>query len=108
MVQDRAVQRIITKTTVECLWPYILALMKKDPIYAYELRDRISKEFGFQVGNVTAYMVLYKLESSGLVLSEWRNVENRQRKYYAITDNGRNALDDAIGCFQSTVDKLRG
>ncbi len=67
----------------------------------------IEDRFGFSVGNVTAYMVLYKMESQGLVSTEWRQVENRQRKYYSITKMGRKALTDAIEAFESAAECLK-
>jgi DNA-binding PadR family transcriptional regulator len=59
------------------------------------------------VGQVTAYMVLYTLETGGLVKTEWRSVDNRQRKYYRITDEGRKALNDAVKYLGDTVAKLK-
>jgi PadR family transcriptional regulator, regulatory protein PadR len=106
-MESREISRLRTKTSVELLWPYILSLMRKEPVYAYEIQDAVKRKFGFEVGNVTSYMVLYKLESSGLVRTEWRSVENRQRKYYSITKKGREALDEAIGHFRKTAEKLK-
>ena len=70
--------------------------MKKEPVYAYEIRDRIEERFGFKIGKVTAYMVLYRLELDGYVKTEWRIIDNRQRKYYRITDSGRKTLSKGI------------
>lgn len=88
--------RLKTKTTTENLWLYLLALLEKKPLYAYEIRDRVKKRFGFTIGNVTAYMVLYKLERSGYVKPEWRLEENRQRKYYTVTGKGKTRLKEGI------------
>jgi len=103
----RLLNRLKTKTTVECLWPYVLALLKDKPVYAYEIQQMIEKRFGFQVGQVTAYMVLYKLESDGYVQTEWREVENRQRKYYKITAEGKKALAESIEYFKETCENLQ-
>jgi len=106
MDNPRHIQRLRSKTTVELLWPYILSLCSDEPAYAYEIRDLISKRFGFSVGNVTAYMVLYKMEGSGLVSTEWRKVENRQRKYYSITLEGKKALKEAVAIFSDISSSL--
>ena len=108
MAIDRHILRARTKTTVEVLWPYILALCKDEAVYAYEIRQMIADRFKFEVGKVTAYMVLYKMESQGLVSAEWRQVENRQRKYYSITKVGRRSLEDAIDIFESAANALKG
>lgn len=107
MNDSREISRLKKKTSVEILWPYLLALMKDEPVYAYEMQDMIRDRFGFELGNVTSYMVLYKLESSGLVKTEWRNVENRQRKYYSITADGKKALKHAIMIFEDIAKSLK-
>ena len=107
MANERLLGRLQTKTTVECLWPYILALLKSKQVYAYEMRQLIKERFGFEVGQVTAYMVLYRLESDGYVMAEWQNVGNRQRKYYRITEDGLNALNDSIRYFTETSANLQ-
>jgi len=86
--------RLKTKTMIECLWPYILSLMKDTPVYAYEIRSKIKERYSFEIGNVTAYMILYKLETGGYVRTEWLVKENRQRKYYKITDKGKELLKE--------------
>ncbi len=106
MADSREIQRLRYKTTVDILWPYILALTRDGPAYAYEIQERIKDRFGFEVGNVTAYMVLYKLESSGLVKTEWKSVDNRQRKYYTITRKGASELEEAMKVLGETVAKL--
>jgi PadR family transcriptional regulator, regulatory protein PadR len=108
MAVERPLERLIASTTTNCLWPYILSLMKTEPVYAYQIQDMIKERFGFEVGQVTAYMVLYKLETDGYVETEWRNVENRQRKYYKITVKGRSALEESIRYLGEAAKKLQG
>ncbi|VVB54805.1 Transcriptional regulator PadR-like family protein [uncultured archaeon] len=98
-------KRLKEKTTTENLWLYILALLIKKPVYAYEIRDRISEEFGFDIGNVTAYIVLYRLEKDGYVTTEWKSGVH-ERKYYRITPKGREALDDGINHLKELVKML--
>ena len=107
MDEDRAVQRLKNKTTVEILWPYLLSLMRHKPIYAYEIRQKIEDTYGFKVGQVTSYMVLYKLETSGHVTTKWLEVEARQRKYYTITKKGEKALDESIKWFEKVSNDLK-
>lgn len=106
MAPDKPLERLKTKTTIECLWPHILSLMKKKPVYAYEIRKLLQEKSGFTVGQVTAYMVLYKLENQGYVETEWRIVNQRQRKYYKTTQKGRKALDEAVKYLKETAKKL--
>jgi DNA-binding PadR family transcriptional regulator len=99
-------ERLKRKTTTECLWPYLLSMMTSEPAYAYEIRGMLKERFGFKVGQVTAYIVLYKLERDGLVETEWREVKHRQRKYYKITDKGRNALKEAVKYYRELAGKI--
>ena len=98
--------RLKAKTTTECLWLYLLSLMKDEPIYAYEIRDKIKEKFDFTIGNVTAYMVLYKLERDGYVKTEWLMKENRQRKYYRITPKGKELLKEGRGYLKDLGENL--
>lgn len=108
MGDKRHIERLRSKTSVEVLWPYILALCEKEPVYAYEIRQMIHERFGFGVGQVTAYMVLYKMESQGLVSTKWIEVAARQRKYYFITSEGEKSLRRAREVFESVAKSLSG
>lgn len=82
------IKRLRTKTGIEILWVYILALLAKEKSHAYTLRKAIEGKFGFLPGNVSAYVVLYKLESRGFVKAEM----NGNKKVYSITSKGRELL----------------
>ena len=55
-----------------------------------ELRRRSDGEFDLPEG--TVYPALYRLESSGLLRSEWQSVSGRRRRVYGLTPAGRKAL----------------
>jgi DNA-binding PadR family transcriptional regulator len=82
-------ERLKQKIEVENLWLFILHSLSRKPMSGKELKSMIVKKFDFVTGTVTAYKVLYSLESGGYVRSEKRG------KYvvYTITKNGRNELD---------------
>jgi len=91
-----AYRRLIRKLTVENLWLYVLSLLKKEPLYGYEVSRKIEENFGFKPGRVTCYIVLYKLQSEGLITSKkLREDSETQRKYYVLTKKGEKALEDA-------------
>jgi len=100
-------KRLIKKTTVENLWIYILSLLKEEAMYAYEIPKKIKERFGFEIGNVTAYIVLYKLENSGYVETKWKSENNRQRKYYTITENGKKLLNEGTSYLEGLLKKIR-
>ena len=85
------VDRLKDKVQKENLWFFILLLLGTSDRYGYELRSLIKKKFGFWSGNVTAYRVLYDLETAKLVQAETQD----RRKYYRITEAGRREVEDA-------------
>jgi DNA-binding PadR family transcriptional regulator len=106
-MEDKPLTRLKRKTTVDNLWLYILSLLTEGPMYAYEINARLENRFGFSAGEVTAYVVLYKLEKSGYVETEWKS-ESRQRKYYKITGKGRRLLDSGLLLLEKQLSALRG
>jgi DNA-binding PadR family transcriptional regulator len=98
--------RLKRTTTNENLWLYILTLLKRKPLYAYEIREQIKGAFGFDIGSVTAYLVLYSLERKGFVDTKWSMEEGRQRKYYYITKDGRQTLKQGVDYLKNLAERL--
>lgn len=48
---------------------------------------------GLAVPEGTIYPVLYRLERTGLLSSDWTRVSGRRRRVYTLTAAGRRALD---------------
>ncbi len=75
----------------------MLNLIAQKPMYGYriikELETRSQGYFKFKEG--TLYPVLHRLETSGLISGQWRELPNgRQRKYYDITEKGKASLSE--------------
>ena len=85
------IERFLKSNTIENLWIYILSLLKKRKIYAWEIPAMVEQEFGFKPGKITPYRVLYRLEKEGFVESK---VEER-RRIYEITEKGKRELEKA-------------
>jgi len=96
------INRIKTKTGIEILWVYVLALLKKKECHPYLLRKKISEEFGFLPGNVTVYVVLYKLKSRNFVKT--KNQENKV--VYSITKKGNELLKEAESILKNRTKKI--
>ncbi|MCD6235610.1 MAG: helix-turn-helix transcriptional regulator [Thaumarchaeota archaeon] len=103
-----AYRRLTRKLTIENLWLYVLSLLKKEPVYGYEIREKIEKRFGFKPGKVTCYIVLHKLESEGLIASKKIDEESGgpQRKYYVLTAKGERALQKAKSFLKRLAQEL--
>ena len=58
------------------------------PKYGYSLGQELTEK-GVPVDGNTLYPLLRRLESQGLLKSEWETDETKQRKYYIITEDGK-------------------
>jgi len=108
--ETKAYKRLKANLTTNLVWVYILRLLqKRDACYGYELKRQLKEEYDIPLATVTSYVVLYKLESEGLVESiktdekPERPVRGRPtRKYYQITDLGTSLLEEAKEYIQLT------
>jgi len=55
--------------------------------YGYALLERL-EELGFAVDANTLYPLLRRLESQGLLSSDWNTDQARPRKFYSTSDAG--------------------
>lgn len=94
--------RLKRKTGVENLWLYVLAELSRNDSYPYEVAKAIEDDFGFNPGKVLPYVVLNKLENEGFVESYW----SERRRYYRLTDKGKNLLADGIAHLKELVTRL--
>lgn len=88
----------------------ILLLLERQPAYTSDIIRQL-KEAELLVVEGTLYPLLNRLKKEGLLQYEWE--ESRMgppRKYYALTDEGRqvlDGLDKAWGEIASTVNYLK-
>lgn len=73
---------------------HILYHAAKEPIYGVEFVEELARH-GYDLSPGTLYPTLHCLEQQGYLAQDRRVVDGRTRKYYAITDKGRAALDEA-------------
>ena len=59
--------------------------------YGYSLINS-HKQAGLEIDQGTLYPLLRRLESQGLLQSNWRVEADRPRRYYVISDEGRALL----------------
>jgi PadR family transcriptional regulator PadR len=88
----------------------ILALLRERDGYALELARTLAAADELVTSQGTVYPLLARLRREGLVETTWSESPlGPPRRYYHLTDNGRQALDDfAIQWrrFRDTVDQL--
>ena len=59
--------------------------------YGYELRKSLS-ERGLDIEENTLYPLLRRLETQGLLASEWREEEKRNKRFYRLSADGEAIL----------------
>lgn len=76
----------------------VLRLLKSEAKYGYQIIQEMKEksEDTFLLKDGTLYPILYRLEDDQLVVSKWSEAVGKQvpRKYYEITDAGKNTLDE--------------
>ena len=75
----------------------VLKLLAKEEMYGYQIISELKQqsEGRFTLKEGMLYPVLYRLEDDGLVESKWSEVKEKKqvpRKYYVITNKGRQEL----------------
>jgi PadR family transcriptional regulator PadR len=87
----------------------VLKLLKRREMYGYELVEALSEqtEGVLAMGQSTLYPMLYNLQAKGYISSRWRQAESgRQRKYYALTRQGRQRLAFESRQWQALVNAI--
>src|ERR1700677_2187460 len=75
------------------LGPCVLALLELRPRFGLELVRDLAAADGLLTSDGTVYPLLSRLREAGLVTSEWQDsAGERARRYYFITDEGRDQL----------------
>jgi DNA-binding PadR family transcriptional regulator len=96
-------RKLERNNTYDCLWPYILRILRDKPTHAYVLRSEIEQRFGFRPGNVTAYRVLYSLKKKGYVDKR----KEGMKQVYSITQKGRSLLRQAAKFYAGRAKMFR-
>lgn len=63
----------------------------QDEQYGYSILKLLSDQ-GLEIDQGTLYPLLRRLESQGLLVSDWQIAEARPRRYYRISPAGQTAL----------------
>ena len=77
----------------------LLYVMEQQPMYGYQIIKELERKsqgyFKFREG--TLYPALHRLERAGLIQGKWEMLPSgRQRRYYYITDKGRQVLAEKM------------
>src|SRR6201998_2364557 len=73
-----------------CLIVAALAQLREEH-YGYTLRKALADE-GLAIEESTLYPLLRRLETQGLLTSEWREEEKRNKRFYRLSGEGEEIL----------------
>lgn len=86
-----AVDRLVRDIFLAFVKVHLLHHAAEAPIYGIEMIDELTHH-GYKIGPGTIYPTLHGLRSKGYLTEEKRVVNGKVRKYYHITELGREAL----------------
>lgn len=75
------------------------------PRYGYELRQALADK-GMTIEEGTLYPLLRRLETQGLLQSEWKIDDGPPRRYYTLNADGRKLLKKLTASWQGMNDAM--
>ena len=88
-----------------CLVLAVLAELRNEQ-YGYTLRKGLA-ERGLAVDEGTLYPLLRRLESQGLLASEWREEDKRNKRFYSLSKEGTHILKQLLEEWHSMNSSLK-
>ena len=77
----------------------------QQPTYGYQLVKNLA-ESGIPLEGNTVYPLLRRLEDQGLLRSDWDTSTDKPRKYYQITETGRQLLAQITSYWRDSVKNI--
>jgi PadR family transcriptional regulator, regulatory protein PadR len=87
-----------------CLILAVLAQLRIEQ-YGYTLRKALADD-GLAIDEGTLYPLLRRLESQGLLLSEWREQDKRTKRFYRLSPVGEEILQQLLQEWQKINQSL--
>lgn len=77
-----------------CLTLAVLTQLRTER-YGYTLRKALADD-GLEIDEGTLYPLLRRLESQGLLVSQWREEERRNKRFYKLSPDGEKILGQLL------------
>jgi PadR family transcriptional regulator PadR len=81
-----------------CLTLAVLTQLRSER-YGYTLRKALADD-GLEIDEGTLYPLLRRLESQGLLVSQWREEDKRNKRFYHLSPVGEQILGQLLGEWQ--------
>lgn len=89
-----------------CLVVAVLAALRQEQ-YGYTLRKTLSEQ-GLDIDEGTLYPLLRRLESHGLLSSQWREQDKRNKRFYLLSPDGESILQQLLAEWHGMDVALQG
>jgi len=89
-----------------CLILAVLAELRTER-YGYTLRKALADQ-GMEIDEGTLYPLLRRLENQGLLVSEWREEDKRNKRFYRLSADGKLILKQLAAEWKSINASLDG
>jgi PadR family transcriptional regulator PadR len=89
-----------------CLILAVMAALRSEQ-YGYTLRKALS-EHGMAIEESTLYPLLRRLETQGLLLSEWREEDKRKKRFYRLSPEGETILTQLLAEWRGLDQSIEG
>jgi PadR family transcriptional regulator, regulatory protein PadR len=77
-----------------CLVMAVLAQLRVEH-YGYTLKNELADQ-GLSIDEGTLYPLLRRLETQGLLVSEWREEDKRNKRFYRLSPVGKGVLKELL------------
>src|SRR5581483_45318 len=81
-----------------CLTMAVLGRLRTEQ-YGYTLRQTLAG-LGLAIDEGTLYPLLRRLETQGLLVSEWREEEKRKKRFYRLSPEGKQILKQLLAVWE--------
>jgi len=89
-----------------CVVLAVLAALRNEQ-YGYTLRKALAEQ-GMAIDEGTLYPLLRRLETQGLLSSEWREEDKRNKLFYRLSTEGKQVLKQLLTEWQGIDSSLQG
>ncbi len=87
-----------------CLTLAVLTQLRTER-YGYTLRKALADD-GLEIDEGTLYPLLRRLESQGLLVSQWREEDKRNKRFYRLSPQGEQILEQLMAEWQRINESL--
>ena len=98
-ISDNLFENLRLELRRGCLTLAVLAQLRQEH-YGYTLRKALA-ERGLAIEESTLYPLLRRLESQGLLASEWREEDKRNKRFYRLSSDGERIFGQLLEEWQA-------